>query len=173
MAESAERWHATLSKWLEKRFAPSERGANRPGVPNLSRFLRDLDAIIAQAADGDVTCAASIVSYWFGCIKDGSTPDPRVMAYIDAAGARYDADAERRDIKRALLLVRRSEGNPGGVSAKRRATPGLQTEAAMMVQQRIDDLGETANDAVLKVSEELNISSRAVWSYRQRQREGK
>jgi hypothetical protein len=123
------------------------------------RFLRDLPIYLKQA-EHSVQHAGAVVAHFYVASKEGKRVDPRVIDYIDSARERYCRDPIR-NIAKALGLVRRNRGNPGGVSAKRRMTPDAFVEAREMVQQR-RGAGFSEKRAVLDIAELFRVSERTI-----------
>lgn len=123
------------------------------------RFPHDLGTAIRLAQQGSIQHASAVAADWYVSVRDGAMIDPRVAAFIRAANVRYRADP-RRDIAKALLLVRPKAGNPGGVSKKRRLTPGGVTEVGLMLIELRKGMPE--KKAVLTVKEIFGVSERTI-----------
>ncbi len=182
------RWHGAVINWLDRRLERVEKTRKKylqrtegepPSGPTreLTRqLLRDLDVYLGLAKmptqhTGDfettpipdavrVQYAGWIVAYFYAAKKNRQPVDSRVVEYIDSARDRYCRD-RKRNIAKALGLVRLRRGNPGGVSPKRRLTPDGFVEAGQMVLEKMHK-GKSENFAVDAIANLLNVSPRTV-----------
>ena len=171
------RWHGVVIAWLDRRLdrlkkkrknsglleLGRRKGSKQPppGVPFVlkPRFLWELP-IYLELAERSVRHANAIVAHFYTATKKRKRIDPRVVEYIDKARDRYCRDP-RRNIAKALGLVRSGRGNPGRVPSKRRLTPEGFIEAGQMVMEEIKK-GKPENYAVDVVAEQLQVSPRTV-----------
>jgi len=123
-----------------------------------SRFLYDMDSLIARALNGEKDKAIILMNYFCSTVERGEEVDRRVQLYIATAWRRYLGDP-KHDIAKALGLKRPKAGNPRGVSKKRRLTPDGREELA----QRIDELRRNKlnyADAIAAAADEFDVSQR-------------
>lgn len=170
--QDPKRWHGAVIDWVDRRVAKlnAERLRNpnpQRQIPEFvkspaprKRFLLYLDAHIRYARNGKVESAQALVSYFYCTSKAGDVLDPRVMRFLSGAFRRYRNDPDHR-IDKALYLVRPKEGNPGGVSKKRRMTPDGKKEAALEALNLIGS-GEKDLVAVLTVAKRWECSERTI-----------
>ena len=168
MGMPRKQWESALQEWLTRRvvvpgdaYMPGALAQYGPVVP-LERFKHDLNARIALAIEeGDTDSAKAIVSYFHWAITAGATVDPRVLEYVKRAGERYAADP-RKDIRKALGLVKNRRGNPGRIaSGKRRLSPGAFAEMGGAVLKMIEG-GKPEHEAVELASSEYQVTERTV-----------
>jgi hypothetical protein len=141
-------WLLQVGKWA------LAHGVRPP--PN-NRIGAELDAWIEQAEAGSARHARGVLTH--SLRKEVS--DLRLMAYLERARQRYNADPDRkhRGMERSLLLLS-SARSP----CNDRATPEAIEEAALMYEQlRRDDTGRgAAKRALAEVAAQTGVSRAAI-----------
>jgi len=162
-------WHCVVLRWLDRK---SNRAGLKPAppVPPSSRLLLTLrtkagevnflDDCIERANRGSVENAREVVGLFRYSVRMNRGVDPRIEIFLEQARQRYSKDP-KRNIAKALLLVRTVRGNPGGVSQKRRMTSEAHIEAGQMVLELLDD-GMSEKFAVLTVKGIFEASERTI-----------
>lgn len=147
------RWHAVVINWLDRQRERLKEKREKENLPDLerlrgsnepppgeplelrTRFLQELPIYLGRA-EHSVPHANALVAYFYVATKKGQRVDSRVVDYIDDARERYCCDP-RRNIKKALGLMRSRAGNPSGTSAKRRLSP---EEGHIAIGQAVNEI---------------------------------
>ena len=123
------------------------------------RFIYEMPIYI-KLARRSIQHAWAIVAHFYWA-KARSDVHPLALAYVNGALRRY-CRSQRRDIGKALGLVRSRRGNPGRVpSKKRRLTPDGFIEAGQAVLSLINR-GKAEHEAVDFVSSNWQVTDRTV-----------
>lgn len=143
---------------LETAVRKSEWKGETPsrGWPPLAR---EVDLYVRLARKGSPRHVLAILQY-FAYVFEKSVPvDSRVRRYLDGARRRHRRDP-RRDMAKALRLVRAHRGNPGRIPYGKRAfTEEEFVELGQMVVEK-QRMGWTEKAAVLESMEYFGVKER-------------
>jgi hypothetical protein len=127
------------------------------------RVSHDIDVYIQHAQAGSTQHAIALLAYFLA-----GGDDPHVLAYVDAARERYEADTDRehRGMERALMLLRPRSGT--GRDRRAKMTDDASIEAVMEFERylvaRILERGARGAEkyAVSKTAAALKVSESSV-----------
>jgi len=133
-----------------------------------SRFLFDLEAIIALAKGGSTRHAWQLASMYREAHRKQNVSNPAVTAilrrmrwYMEAARKRYAADPPtRRSIAKALLVETTKRGRKPRAEGGRRVSDEALTEAVLIFREAKKRHSEKF--AVSVAAEKTGISARAI-----------